>query len=136
MNTFDNDSAGRAGQSGQPGRRLDSALEEGVGLPGLLALGVRDEEGPPADVLRGVNRGLVGPFRRAGLEAKRDRLGPLREKFERDCCGLFRGWFPEAEARADAERPMSNAEKIALLRQALFADVDELERSGEVVLPD
>jgi hypothetical protein len=136
MNTFDNDSAGRAGQSGQPGRRLDSALEEGVGLPGLLALGVRDEEGPPAYVLRGVNRGLVGPFRRAGLEAKRDRLGPLREKFERDCCGLFRGWFPEAEARADAERPMSNAEKIALLRQAFFADVDELERSGEVVLPD
>ena len=136
MNTFDNDSAGRAGQSGQPGRRLDSALEEGVGLVEPLALGLRDEEGPPPDVLGGVNRNLVGPFRRAGLEAKGDGLGPLREKFERDCCGLFRGWFPEAEARANAERPMSNAEKIALLRQAFFADVDELERSGEVVLPD
>ncbi len=31
---------------------------------------------------------------------------------------------------------MSNSEKIALLRQTMFADVDEFERAGEVVLPE
>jgi hypothetical protein len=30
---------------------------------------------------------------------------------------------------------MDNHEAIARMRQAYFADVDELERSGEVVLP-
>jgi hypothetical protein len=40
------------------------------------------------------------------------------------------------KAREIAERPMSNAEKIALMRQVLFADVDELERPGEIVLPE
>jgi uncharacterized protein related to proFAR isomerase len=33
------------------------------------------------------------------------------------------------------ERMSSNAEKIALLRKVYFADVDELERSGAVKLP-
>jgi hypothetical protein len=88
---------------------LDSSLEEGAGPLEPLALGLRDEEGRPPDVLRGANGSLAGPFRRAGLEAKRDGLDPLREKFERDSCGLFLKWLPKAEAREIAERPMSNA---------------------------
>jgi hypothetical protein len=31
---------------------------------------------------------------------------------------------------------LSNAEKIALMRKEYFADIDELEKSGKVVLPE
>ncbi len=64
-----------------------------------------------------------------GLEGK-------RERFERESCGVLLEWLRNAKGGEIAERPMSNAEKIALLRQVVFADVDELERSGEIVLPD
>lgn len=71
-----------------------------------------------------------------GLGAKREGLGVLREKFERESCGALLEWVRNAGWREIGEGPMTNSEKIALLRQALFADVDELEKSGEVVLPD
>jgi hypothetical protein len=45
-------------------------------------------------------------------------------------------WLRNAKEGEIAEEPMSNAERIALLRQVVFADVDDLERSGEIVLPD
>jgi hypothetical protein len=45
-------------------------------------------------------------------------------------------WLRNAKAEEIVEEPMSNAERIALMRQVVFADVDELEASGEVVLPD
>jgi hypothetical protein len=54
----------------------------------------------------------------------------------REACGLFLKWLRNEKAREIAESPISNAEKIALLRQPLFADVDELEKSGEVALPE
>jgi len=98
MNTPQNASPGRAGQSGRPPRPPTSSLEEIVRLLEPLALRLLGQEEPPPELLRALNRSLVGPFRWAGLEAKRDRLG--------------------------------------LLRQELFADVDELEKSGEIVLPD
>ena len=71
-----------------------------------------------------------------GLGAKREGLGVLREKFERESCGALLEWVRNAGWREIGEGPMTNSEKFALLRQALFADVDELEKSGEVVLPD
>ncbi len=39
------------------------------------------------------------------------------------------------EAVAEREGRYSNAERIALLRQVMFADVDELEPSGQLILP-
>lgn len=39
------------------------------------------------------------------------------------------------EKLAEGEGRYSNAEKIALLRQVMFADVDELVKSGQVVIP-
>jgi urocanate hydratase len=101
-----------------------------------LALRLLAQQEPPPELLRALNRSLVGPFRWAGLEAKRERLALLRERFECEFCGRFLEWFQNAKAREIAEGAMSNAEKIALLRQELFADVDELEKSGEIVLPD
>ena len=62
--------------------------------------------------------------------------GAEREGFERGACGVLREWLRNAKAGEIAKEPMSNAERIALMRQVVFADVDELERSGEVVLPE
>ena len=39
------------------------------------------------------------------------------------------------EEVAEREGRYSNADKIALLRQALFADVDEFVASGQLILP-
>ena len=62
--------------------------------------------------------------------------GAEREGFERGACGVLREWLRDAKAGEIAREPMPNAEKIALMRQVVFADVDELEASGEVVLPE
>ena len=39
------------------------------------------------------------------------------------------------EEVAEREGRYSNAEKIARLRQVMFADVDELVKSGQLILP-
>jgi len=41
---------------------------------------------------------------------------------------LLEDWLEETA-------PFSNAEKIRLMREVYFADVDELERSGTLILP-
>lgn len=51
-------------------------------------------------------------------------------------CETFIKWWADKKAQAIMESNTSNAEKIAALRQTYFADVDELERSGKVVLPE
>jgi len=63
-------------------------------------------------------------------------MGTEREGFERGACGVLVEWLRNAKVGEIAAKPMSNAEKIALLRQAVFGEIDELERSGEIVLPD
>lgn len=57
------------------------------------------------------------------------------EKFQRETCALFLKWFTDEKARSIAESTAPNEEKIAALRKTYFADVDELEKSGGVVLP-
>jgi hypothetical protein len=136
MNALDNAAGGGAGQSGGLPCPPAASLEGISGLLEALALGLLANRKPPPELLRAVNRSLVGPFRWAGLQLKRERLGLLREKSETESCGRFSKWVRDTKAREIAESSMSNAEKIALLRQALFADVDKLERSGEIVLPD
>lgn len=59
-----------------------------------------------------------------------------QEKFELETCELFLKWSKDARAREIAESNASNAEKIAQLRQTYFADVDELEKSGQVKIPE
>jgi hypothetical protein len=53
---------------------------------------------------------------------------------------LRRGRSPGALERIDAtfqhDQAFSNAEKIRLLRQSYFADVDALDQSGAVQLPE
>jgi hypothetical protein len=59
-----------------------------------------------------------------------------REKFAVSTCELFLKWYAEARAREIAESGLSNAEKIARLRENYFADVDALEAAGTVKLPE
>jgi hypothetical protein len=50
-------------------------------------------------------------------------------------CALFLQWFADKRAQEIATSTVSNADKIAALRQVYFADVDALEKSGKVKLP-
>jgi hypothetical protein len=58
-----------------------------------------------------------------------------REKFAVATCDLFLKWSKDQKAREIAAAPISNAEKIAQLRQTFFADVDALQESGSIKLP-
>lgn len=71
---------------------------------------------------------------KAELEGRK--LALSLEKFELECCTKFLAWFRDAKAREIAESNATNADKIARLRQTYFADVDELEKSGAVKLPE
>jgi hypothetical protein len=73
---------------------------------------------------------------RIKAEQGSQRLALDKEKWEVECCENFLKWFSEARAREIAAAPISNAEKIAQLRATYFADVNELEKSGKVVLPE
>lgn len=58
-----------------------------------------------------------------------------RAKFEVRTCELFLQWMRDERAKKIADSDAPNSEKISQLRQTYFADVDELEKSGEVQLP-
>lgn len=47
----------------------------------------------------------------------------------------YREVFERLDAALAQNTASDNREKIHLLRQAAFADVDELERSGKVIIP-
>jgi predicted protein tyrosine phosphatase len=74
---------------------------------------------------------------RKKLEAtlKRDQLRLARDRVEIQTCEKFLAWFQDAKAREIAESKATNGEKIAALRKAFLADVDAMEASGEVKLP-
>jgi len=65
-----------------------------------------------------------------------EKLKLNREKFEVSTCETFLKWYGVRKARSIAESNLSNADKIAKLRAEFFRDVDALEASGEVQLPD
>jgi len=68
--------------------------------------------------------------------AQRDQaLAMQREKMEVQSCELFLKWMQDKRALAIADGKTSNAEKIAALRREFFKDVDALEKSGQVELP-
>ena len=109
MNTLDQTSPGSTDQSARPGSPSFSSLDEIVALLRPLALRLLAHQEPPPELLRALNRSLVGPFRWAVLEIKRERLGRLREWFECEFCGQFLEWFQNAKAREIAEGGMPNA---------------------------
>lgn len=57
------------------------------------------------------------------------------DKFRRETCEMFLKWFGDQKAREIAESNAPHEEKIKALRATYYADVDELEKSGGVVLP-
>jgi hypothetical protein len=58
-----------------------------------------------------------------------------REKVEILTCEKYLLWFKDKRATEIAESNISTPDKVAKLRQLYFADVEELEKSGEVKLP-
>jgi hypothetical protein len=47
----------------------------------------------------------------------------------------YRQAFQCLDKALEQNCPFSNAEKIRLMREAMFADVDELQKSGKIVIP-
>ena len=47
----------------------------------------------------------------------------------------YRQAFQRLDDALEQNSPFSNAEKIRLMRQVYFADVDALEKSGKFILP-
>lgn len=67
---------------------------------------------------------------------QQEQLNLMREKFQIECCETFLAWFKDDKARQIAESSSSNADKIAELRREYFKDVDALQQSGQVKLPE
>jgi hypothetical protein len=59
-----------------------------------------------------------------------------RDKFEIETCEKILQATNDKRTQAIANSNISNAEKIAQLRQTYFADVDALEQSGAVQIPE
>ena len=72
--------------------------------------------------------------RRADIAA--DAAALNRDKFEVESCERFLAWSNDERARGIVESSVPNAEKIAALRKTFFADVDAMQASGKVVLPE
>lgn len=62
---------------------------------------------------------------------RRPKPAPLRIKNP-----AYRPAFERLDAALEENTPCDNREKIRLMRLAMFADVDKLEKSGEVVIPE
>lgn len=75
-------------------------------------------------------------LKRRTVALKEEQLKLSREKFEVECCEKLLELVGDAKAREIAESTSTNAEKIAQLRQLYFADVDAMEKSGAVQLPE
>ena len=70
------------------------------------------------------------------IALKREELSLKKDVFEVKTCELFLKWFKDEKAREIANSPVTNTEKIAQLRAAYFADVDALDQSGKVIIPE
>jgi hypothetical protein len=71
---------------------------------------------------------------KAQLEERKVRVA--EQRIAQQSCELFLKWYHDQKARDIADSGLSNAEKIAALRKTYFADVDELERTGRVQIPE
>lgn len=70
-------------------------------------------------------RDLFGLLLKArDLDQKDSQLALDRERFQVDTCEKFLAWHKDERARQIAEGQGSNREKIAALRQLMFADVE------------
>lgn len=65
-----------------------------------------------------------------------EKLALSREKFEVSTSETFLKWYGVKKARSIAESNLSNGAKIKALRKEFFKDVDALEASGKVQLPE
>lgn len=91
--------------------------------------------GTVAKLLKAQTERVRAEMAREQLRLAKEKHALDREKFEVQACTLFLKWSQEQRARDIADSGLTNEEKIKELRAEYFADVDALEASGEVVLP-
>lgn len=98
---------------------------KGVADPKLLSL---------ANSMQQTVLNFVSGQTKAELEHRK--LDLQEQKFQVVVCEKFLEWFKDEKARGIAESSVGNAEKIEALRREYFKDVDALEQSGQVKLPE
>ena len=74
-------------------------------------------------------------LRKQAEARSQEKLQFEREKWITESCRKILAAATDQRAKDIAELSVSNEEKIKLLRKTYFADVDELEKSGEVQIP-
>lgn len=128
----------RAGQiSGLAGKA--AKLNEGNVLllsAGLQSAILAEDDAGVAEAVKNVStlvNSLAGEHRAV---TARKAVEESREQREIDSCEKFIEWMNNAKAREIVEANIPNADKIAALRKTFFADVDALQASGKVVLPE
>ena len=75
-------------------------------------------------------------LRKQAEARSQEKLRFEREKWVTESCKKILAAATDARAKEIAESGVSNEEKIRLMRQTYFADVDALEKSGNVRLPE
>jgi hypothetical protein len=81
---------------------------------------------PTDTALKLLDRLLRPLFAWENLLLKHAQLALQREKLQRQ---------PASQAAAPADQDFDNSEVLALMHKTYFADVDELEKSGKIVIP-
>lgn len=66
---------------------------------------------------------------------KDEELQIRRDTFQVKTCELFLRWYGDKRLAEIANSNLSNSDKIAAMRQLAFAEIDELQASGKVVIP-
>lgn len=72
---------------------------------------------------------------RQRLAQKDEEIRLAKQKYQDATCERYLDEAKRAEAERIAGSDLSHAEKIAALRQTFFADIDQLQASGAVVIP-
>jgi len=105
-----------------------------ISLVGQLALEQATQEGPQLSTKELTE--LVW-LMLAGKKEERqtDELRLKRDKFELEFCEKLLSETLRRQADEIANSNLSNADKIAAMRKAAFADVDALQATGEVQIP-
>jgi len=119
--------------------RVKRDLAENDGEPGKLAE-IGEAIGDLTLALSRVRKGDQGAeqlrLNRERVEQTGQALQLEREKFEVLACRKMLEEATRRKADEIANSDLSNADKIAALRRVAFADVDALEKSGDVKIPD
>ncbi|HVU07654.1 MAG TPA: hypothetical protein VHG89_03830 [Verrucomicrobiae bacterium] len=110
-------------------------LETLIKLQRVILLQLSTQANANPEFLELIGNSFKAVLESEKLKLKRAQLYLAREEFEFQTCEKILKAIRDKESNRIAELNIPNEEKIQLLRQHHFSDVDELEKSGTVKIP-